>query len=72
MMLFVEHDSAECPECGFSLYFGTKEEATGWKVYYECGARCGWVSMAGWIKLGEVDTRDEVQKRAREMGEQWG
>jgi len=53
------------------LVFGLKEEASGWKVYYQCNERCGFEQMAGWVKLSEIDHRDEVNERAREMGGQW-
>lgn len=71
MKFFVEHDVAVCPECGEPLYYGTKEEASGWKVYYECGERCGWECMAGWIRLADIDSRDDVDVRARELGSRW-
>lgn len=40
MMLLIEHPSATCPECNEPLLYGTKEEASSWKMYYECSARC--------------------------------
>lgn len=69
MRTFTRHDSARCPECGEPLYFGTKEEASGWKVYYDC--ECGWERMVGRIAMSDVEHRDEVHERAREMGERW-
>lgn len=69
MIPFRRHDLATCPECNESLYFGAKEEASGWKVYYEC--ECGWERMAGWVKLSDIEHQDEVHDRAQKMGEQW-
>lgn len=71
MMTFIQHDSATCPDCAAPLYFGTKEEASGWKVYYECGDRCGFERMAGWVLMSDVNHRDKVHERAQAMGEQW-
>ena len=71
MLTFTKHDTATCPACGSSLVYGTKEEASGWKVYYECNDRCGFERMAGWVKLSDIEHRDEVDERAREMGERW-
>ncbi len=70
-MLMKHHPSASCPDCGEFLLFGTNEEATGWKVYYECNGRCGFERMAGWVKVSEIEHRDKVHERAREIGEQW-
>ena len=70
-MIFTKQDTATCPYCGSALVFGLKEEASGWKVYYQCNDRCGFEQMAGWVKLSEIDHRDEVNERAREMGDQW-
>jgi hypothetical protein len=47
LLTFMRHDTATCYDCGSSLVYGTKEEATGWKVYYECNDRCGCERMAG-------------------------
>lgn len=71
MFTFTKHETATCPGCGATLVYGTKEEASGWKVYYECNDRCGWEQMAGWVKLSEIEHRDEVHELAREIGEQW-
>jgi len=71
MITFTEHDESTCPDCGAPLVYGTKEEPSGWKVYYECNQRCGWERMAGWISLSDIDHRDEVDHHAREIGEQW-
>jgi hypothetical protein len=71
MPTFTRHPSATCPECNAQLVYGTKEEPTGWKVYYECNDRCGFERMAGWVTLSEIDHRDEVHERAAKLGEQW-
>ena len=71
MITFQKHETATCPDCGAALVYGTKEEASGWKVYYECNERCGWEQMTGWVWLSEIEHRDDVDDRAREMGERW-
>lgn len=71
MLTFTQHDTATCPDCGAPLVYGTKEDPSGWKVYYECNDRCRFERMAGWVRLSKVDHRDEVYERAREMGKQW-
>lgn len=71
MLTFTKHDTATCPACGSSLVYGTKEEASGYKVFYECNDRCGFERMAGWVKPSEIEHQDEVEQRAHKMGEQW-
>lgn len=71
MTTAIEHDTATCPDCNAILAYGMKEEATGWKVYYQCNDQCGFEQMAGWVKRSEIEHRDDVDKRAREMGERW-
>ena len=71
MITFRKHDTATCPDCGEPLVFGLKEEASGWKVFYECDDRCGFEQMTGWVKLSDIEHRDEVDARAHEMGEWW-
>lgn len=70
MISFRKHERATCPECDAELYFGTKEEASGWKVYYECRG-CPFDRMAGWIRLAEINHRDEVYESAEEFGDRW-
>ena len=71
MITFRKHGTATCSDCGASLVYGTKEEASGWKVYYECNDRCGFERMPCRVSLSEVDHRDEAHERAQELGEQW-
>jgi len=71
MITFKKHETATCPDCGASLVYGTKEEASSWKVYYECNERCGWEQMTGRVSMADVGHRDDVDDRAREMGDQW-
>ena len=66
----IQHETAECPQCSEPLYYGEKDEASGWKVYYEC-VECGWEQMAGWVKMSEVDHADEVDEKARSLGDRW-
>jgi hypothetical protein len=70
-MIMSLHPSATCPDCGSSLSYGTKEEPSSWKVYYECNEQCGWELMAGHVSLAEVDHRDDVDDQAHEMGDRW-
>ncbi|WP_435119193.1 hypothetical protein [Halolamina sp. C58] len=69
-MQMVKHDSATCAACGGALWFGTKSEGNGWKVYYECDD-CGFERRAGRVTVDEVESRDEVRNRAEAMGEQF-
>ena len=69
-MWMTGHQDANCPECGGGLLYGTKEEATSYKVFYEC-SECTWEAMAGRVTLSEIDHQDEVDERARELGERW-
>ncbi|WP_424016175.1 hypothetical protein ACOZ4N_00835 (plasmid) [Halorientalis pallida] len=71
MMLLIEHPSATCPECNEPLLYGTKKEASGWKVYYECSAQCGFEETVGRIPMSDVDHHDEVDRKAEEMGERY-
>ena len=69
-MQLVKHDTATCPTCGGALWFGTKPEGSGWKVYYECTA-CGFERRAGRVAMNEVESRDEAWDRAEAMGEEF-
>ena len=71
MLTFTLHPSASCPECGVQLAYGTKEEPSGWKVFYECDDRCGWEQMTGWVSLADVDHQDAGDKQACEIGKRW-
>lgn len=65
-MQMQRHDSATCPDCGSHLWYGTKQEATGWVVYYECGACC-FEKRVGWIAMADVDSRGTAERRAEGM-----
>ena len=70
-MWMTGHPEATCPECGGGLLFGTKDtETTCYKVFYEC-SECTWDAKAGRVTLSEIDHQDEVDERARELGERW-
>lgn len=69
-MQMVQHDTAMCPDCGSSLWFGTKSEGSGWIVYYEC-SDCGFEKRAARVSMSDVDNRDAVWNRAEEMGSQF-
>lgn len=64
-----EHDHAVCPACGEPLWYGVKEESSGWKVFYVCesASGCGREFATGRIRLSTVDHRDEVYARAETM-----
>ena len=66
-MQMERHDFANCPYCNQRLWFGVKEEGTGWSVYYECG-ECSFERMVGRISLADVDERCNVRTRAKRMG----
>lgn len=61
------HDWAECPACGSRLWYGLKQEPTGWKVHYEC-SDCSFEKRVGWIAMSDVGNRDDAAQRAKEMG----
>lgn len=61
------HESAECPTCGSLLWYGLKEEATGWTVYYEC-SECTFEKRVGRVAMADVESRDDAVKWAEEMG----
>lgn len=67
-MQMERHDSATCPYCRQGLWFGVKEEGTGWSVYYEC-SDCSFERMVGRIPLQDVNERNEVRVQAKKMGE---
>lgn len=69
-MQFTEHDSRQCEWCGEPLWYGLKEEPSGWKVYYSCLSEggCGWERMVGRVSRTAVDHLDEVYREAAAMG----
>lgn len=71
MIVMSGHGTATCPDCGSQLMYGVKSEATSYKVYYECGDRCGWERMPGRIPRSDIDHQDEIDERAEEMGKRW-
>lgn len=68
-MLLSEHDTASCDRCGSTVWYGLKEEPTGWKVFYVCNPRtgCGSEWNVGWVKRGNVESIDEAYQRAESM-----
>lgn len=60
------HDSAECPTCDSLLWYGLKAEATGWKVFYECGDCC-YEKRVGRVAMADVESRDDAVERAVDM-----
>jgi len=68
-MYLYRHESTTCRWCGKPLWYGLKEEASGWKVFYSCDPAdgCGWERMTGRIPLSSVDHHDDVYERAESM-----
>jgi len=61
-----KHEDALCRRCRRkSVWYGLKEEATGWKVFCVCGReeQCGHEWKAGWIPTNGVDSKDEAYQR---------
>lgn len=65
-----EHDERRCRWCGERLWYGLKEEPSGWKVYYCCQSSdgCGRERMVGRIARSSVDHIDAVYRKAESMG----
>jgi hypothetical protein len=70
-MLYKKHPSARCRYCAEPLYYGLKDEATGWKVHYCCllPNGCGREFSLGRIGLESVDTKDDAHERAEAFAE---
>jgi len=68
-MLLSEHHKASCDRCGSPVWYGLKEEPTGWKVFYVCDPQtgCGSEWRVGWIGRSDVDSMDEAYRRAESM-----
>ena len=66
-MFFELHESAVCNQCKNRLWFGVKEEASGWKVVYSCCGDdgCGREWTMGIILRKEIEHIDEVYEKAR-------
>lgn len=62
-----EHESAVCRHCGSPLYYGLKEEPSGWKSTVVCDPDdgCGREWAHGWIPRTEVDHIDDAYERAK-------
>lgn len=65
-MFFQEHQTATCEWCGERLWYGVKEEARGWKVFYACREGCHREWMAGRVSRIGIGHIDEVFERANE------
>jgi hypothetical protein len=65
-MLLRKHPTAVCDLCNEPLWYGVKEEPTGWKVYYHCNSEdgCGKEWSVGRIARSDVENLDEVYSRA--------
>ena len=69
-MLLQKHPEATCPFCNCRLWFGTKAESTGWKVFYVCNDAdgCGREWFRGRIPRSSIETRDDVARKAEDLG----
>lgn len=65
-MQMERHDTASCPHCGSVLWFGVKEEGSGWSVYYECD-ECWFEEMVGYVSRSELGDSDDVREHAKEI-----
>lgn len=67
-MLLRKHRKS-CRQCGEALWYGVKEEPTGWKVFYVCrnSAECGREWFVGRIPREGPDHLDEVFAEAQQM-----
>lgn len=67
-MFATKVEEETCPECGEeALFRSKKEEASGWKVYVQCD-ECGTdFGRIGFVKMSEIDHRDEVSEKAEEL-----
>ena len=65
-MLLSEHDTASCEQCGAAVWYGVKEEPTGWKVFHVCDPQvgCGSERRVGRITRADIESMDEVHRRA--------
>jgi hypothetical protein len=67
-MLLRSHPTAACPLCRRQdVWYGLKEEATGWKILCTCRSNrdCNHEWRAGRIPMNAVDSLDEVSERAK-------
>ena len=69
-MLLQQHPDATCPYCNRRLWFGTKAEPTGWKVFYVChdDRGCGREWLRGRISRSSVERVDDVAQLAEDFG----
>lgn len=63
-----KHDDARCRRCRQpSVWYGLKQEATGWTVLCVCRrSSCGHEWTAGWIPMSAVDSVDDAYRRGEE------
>lgn len=65
-----QHPDARCPYCATRLWYGLKEEPTGWKIRFTCPQPdgCGREFSPGRISKGDTGTEDEAYERAERVG----
>jgi hypothetical protein len=68
-MLLRPHGSAVCRWCREPLWYGIKEEPSGWKVVYSCYEKngCGREWTTGIVERANIGHVDEVYKIGRSM-----
>lgn len=68
-MIAYEHRTAECPDCGQSLWYGVKPEGKRWKVWYQCPPPegCKFESFVGRISKNEARTSTAALECAADM-----
>lgn len=66
-MYFQPHSDATCPHCGSDeMRFGTKEEVTGYKVYYQCDD-CSDEWMTGKVMKADIERDMDITTNAKAM-----
>jgi len=68
-MFFQPHESAVCNWCRNQLWYGVKEEPSGWTVVYSChdDDGCGREWTTGTINREDIKHIDEVYEKSRKM-----
>jgi hypothetical protein len=64
-----KHHDRACRWCDTRLWYGVKEESTGWKVFYVCHTAdgCGREWYAGRIERKSIKNYDDVFDEAKAL-----
>jgi len=66
-MYFTPHKTASCPNCqSDDVRYATKEEVSGFKVYYACEA-CSREWMTGKVMKADIESTDAMYEQAERM-----